>query len=500
MDALAHPPATRHDGAMASGRRDVREKQAVTVDGRTIPVTNLDKVMYPVTGTTKGDVIAYYAQIAPHLVRHAQGRPATRKRWVHGVGTAQKPGQVFFEKNLGPGAPEWVATATLHHSDGDKTYPLIDDAATLVWLAQLAALEIHVPQWRIGRDGAPGNPDRMVFDLDPGEGAGLAECVEVAMLLRPVLRDMGLDPVPVTSGSKGIHLYAALDGSASSDEVSQVAHELAKALESQHPDLIISSMRKADRHGKVLLDWSQNNASKTTICPYSLRGRERPFVAVPRTWRELASPSLKHLDLHEVLTRMKKREDPMAAIEGGGAPTPSGATPSSAAAVDEDVTDDKLGEYRRRRDASKTPEPVPPPAVRGRARASARRGGQPRFVIQEHHARRLHYDVRLEHEGVFVSWALPKGLPTDPKQNRLAVHTEDHPLEYGTFEGSIPKGEYGAGTVSIWDTGTYELEKWREGEEVIVVLHGRTPESDGQRYAFIHTSGDNWLLHRMKSD
>lgn len=488
---------------MAPRSGDAGEKRTVEVDGRTIPVTNLDKVMYPATGTTKGDVIAYYAEIAPYLIPHAEGRPATRKRWVHGVGTAQEPGPVFFEKNLGPGTPDWVATVTLHHSDGDKTYPLIDDAATLVWLAQLAALEIHVPQWRIGRDGEPKHPDRMVFDLDPGEGAGLAECVEVATLLRPVLQGMGLDAVPVTSGSKGIHLYAALDGSASSDEVSRVAHELAKALENEHPDLIISSMRKADRHGKVLLDWSQNNGSKTTICPYSLRGRERPFVAVPRTWRELASPSLKHLDLHEVLARMKKRDDPMAGLEGaGGAARATAARATAvvagAATADEDAVDAKLGRYRSMRDASKTPEPVP--SAGAHASTSSRRGGEPRFVIQEHHATRLHYDVRLEHEGVYVSWAVPKGLPTDTKQNRLAVHTEDHPLEYGTFEGSIPKGQYGAGTVSIWDTGTYELEKWREGEEVMVVLHGRTPETDGQRYVFIHTGGDNWLLHRMKPD
>ncbi|MGD8195477.1 ATP-dependent DNA ligase [Herbiconiux sp. P18] len=454
-------------------------EQTVTVGGHRLRITNLEKVLYPETGTTKADVFRYYAEIAPVLLPHSRDRPATRKRWVHGVGTDGHPGQVFFQKNLDEGTPDWVRRVDVQHSDHVNVYPLVNDAATLAWLAQIAALEIHVPQWRVDARGRRQNPDRFVIDLDPGEGAGLPECVEVAALARSILTGMGLEPVPVTSGSKGIHLYAPLDGSQSSEQVSAVAHELARALEADHPDLVVSDMKKTLRTGKVLVDWSQNNGNKTTICPYSLRGRSRPTVAVPRTWEELESPGLRQLELGEVLERMREREDPL---------TESGSGSSH--------DDDRLAVYRSKRDQAKTPEPVPssaPTSTDGRS-----------FVIQEHHARRLHWDFRLEHDGVLVSWALPKGVPDDPGQNHLAVMTEDHPLEYGSFEGSIPAGEYGAGNVTIWDSGTYDLEKWRDGREVIVTLHGQPSGGlgDARKVALIHTGrgGDdakNWLMHRM---
>ncbi|MEO8263464.1 MAG: non-homologous end-joining DNA ligase, partial [Pseudolysinimonas sp.] len=270
-------------------------EQIVEVGGHRVKLTNLDKVLYPETGTTKAEVLDYYSRVAEVLIPHARDRPATRKRWPNGVGTDAQPGQMFFEKQLPSHAPSWIKARDIEHSDGPKTYPLINDLPTLVWLAQMAALELHVPQWRFGRNGARKNPDRLVLDLDPGEGAGLPECVEVAKLVRGILKGMGLDPMPVTSGSKGIHLYAALDGTQTSDQVSMVAKELARILEGERPDLVVSDMKKALRGGKVLVDWSQNNGSKTTIVPYSLRGRSRPTVAAPRTWKELDSPGLAQL-------------------------------------------------------------------------------------------------------------------------------------------------------------------------------------------------------------
>jgi bifunctional non-homologous end joining protein LigD len=468
-----------------------QKKQVVSVGGHRLTLTNLDKVLYPETGTTKADVLAYYAEVADLLIPHAADRPATRKRWVNGVGTAEHPGKVFFQKNLDESTPSWVKRRAIEHKNHTNEYPLVNDVATLIWLAQIAALEIHVPQWRFGRAGRIKNPDRLVLDLDPGEGVGLQECAEVARYARAILKDMGLDPIPVTSGSKGIHLYAALDGSQTSDQISAVAHELARALEADHPRLIVSDMKRSLRVGKVLVDWSQNSASKTTVTPYSLRGRSRPFVAVPRTWRELASPELAHLDYAQVLTRMKRRRDPLADLAAGHAASPGSADDA------EEAGPDRLVRYRAKRDASKTPEPVPA----GRAPDAEGKS----FVIQEHHARRLHYDFRLEHDGVLVSWALPKGVPTDVKKNHLAVQTEDHPLEYGGFEGRIPVGEYGAGEVTIWDAGSYELEKWRDGKEVIVTLHGKDGGGLGgpKRLALIHTGGDgkatdDWLIHLMK--
>jgi bifunctional non-homologous end joining protein LigD len=464
----------RQDGDVAEGAR-----QLVEVDGRRLRLTNLDKVMYPETGMTKGEVISYYAEVAPVMVPLTAGRPVTRKRWVQGVGTPDAPGQVFFEKNLAEHAPDWVRRGVIQHSDGPKTYPIADNRATLVWLAQQASLEVHVPQWRFRPDGGRGNPDRMVFDLDPGPGMGLAECAEVARLVRAILDGMSLDAFPVTSGSKGIHLYAPLDGAQTSEQISAVAHELARALEADHPELIVSSMRKTLRERRVLIDWSQNNQNKTTIAPYSLRGRFRPTVAAPRTWEELDDPDLRHLEAHEVLERVAAGIDPTArlAASGGAAGGP-------------------LATYLSMREAGATPEPMPSSAW------GAPSEGLPRFVIQEHHARRLHYDLRLERDGVLRSWAVPRGVPEGTDRNNLAVQTEDHPMEYLVFEGTIPSGQYGAGSMTVWDTGTYETEKWRD-EEVIFTLTGRPGGPLGEvRLALIRTEGEGeksqWLLHRMK--
>lgn len=483
-------PAAGHSGVMEP------TSQVILVSDRRVTLTHLDKVMYPETGTTKADVLAYYATVAAVLLPHTTGRPATRKRWVHGVGTQSAPGPMFFQKNLEPGAPEWIKRGTIRHSTHTNDYPLINDLATLTWLAQMSALEIHVPQWRFGSDGTAQNPDRLVLDLDPGEGVGLAECAEVAVILRGLLTGMGLDPIAVTSGSKGIHLYCTLDMRSTSNEVSAVAHEIARAVEADHPDLVVSSMKKALRAGRVFIDWSQNNAAKTTITPYSLRGLPHPTVAAPRTWDELAAGDLGQLDYVEVLRRVASGTDPLASL------TPVAGRPETAPRASvSPAGDDRLATYRARRDAARTPEPVPAPT-----------GGAPAtptgtaFVIHEHHARRLHWDLRLEHDGVLASWALPKGMPTSSEHNHLAVRTEDHPLEYRDFEGTIPAGEYGAGTMRIWDSGTAEFEKWRD-DEVIVTLRPRPGGGLGgpRRCALIHTGGadraeNNWLIHLMKAD
>ncbi|MCU1515568.1 MAG: ATP-dependent ligase [Pseudarthrobacter sp.] len=459
--------------------------------GRELTLTNLDKVIYPATGTTKADVLAYYAAVGHLLIPAAANRPATRKRWVNGVGTAEKPGEVFFQKNLEDSAPGWLPRAAITHKDRTIYYPLVNDPATLTWFGQINSLEIHVPQWQVDSHGRQQNPDRLVLDLDPGDGAGLEECVEVALLARSILQDVGLEPVPVTSGSKGIHLYAGLDGTQTSDQISDFAHELARALEADHPGLAVSDMKKTLRKGKVLVDWSQNSAAKTTIVPYSLRGRPTPMVAAPRTWREISAPNLQHLDYKAVMRRVKAGKDPFAAVaSGSGHPGDPGELKT-----DDGGTHGRLERYRSMRDPNATPEPF-----------SGAEGTGDTFVIQEHHASRLHFDFRLEHEGVLVSWALPKGVPESGGKNHLAVQTEDHPMDYATFEGTIPKGQYGAGEVTIWDHGTYELEKWINGREVIATLTGAEGGGLGgtKKFALIHTGrGDadgQWLIHLMDKD
>ncbi len=287
-----------------------------TIDGHRIRLTSLDKVMYPSTGLTKAGVIDYMTQVAPHFLRHSHGRAATRKRWVDGVGTAQKPGETFFHKNLDEDAPSWMTSRSIRHRDHTNRYPILDSLATVVWFVQRGALEFHVPQWRLGARGKHMDPDRVVIDLDPDAGIELGAVAEIAFAVREALAEEGVDSIPVTSGSKGIHVYGALDGKRSSDEVTEWVRDVADRLADTHSRIVTATMSSAAREGKVLIDWSQNRASKSTVAPYSLRGRERPWVACPRTWDELGQSGLSQLEHHEVVDLLADRGDPLASITG----------------------------------------------------------------------------------------------------------------------------------------------------------------------------------------
>ncbi len=295
----------------------------VEVEGRTLKLSNLEKVLFPRTGTTKGEVINYYAQIAPVLLPHLADRAVTRIRWPNGV---EK--QSFFEKNAPAGTPSWVRTVTVPTSGsrwgeeseskaGELRFPIVEDLPTLMWLANLAALELHVHQWTVNRKDAVQPPNRLVIDLDPGEPAGLHECCQVALKVNDKLGERGLAGKAVTSGSKGLHMYAALDGGAlpgDFESTSPLAKEIAEELQAEHPNLVTAQMTKAKRPGKVFLDWSQNAGAKTTISPYSLRGRELPRVATPVTWAEVESGAeeefgLEQFRFEEVLERVADHGD-----------------------------------------------------------------------------------------------------------------------------------------------------------------------------------------------
>ncbi|AVZ40318.1 MULTISPECIES: ATP-dependent DNA ligase [unclassified Dietzia] len=529
-------------------------KESVEVDGRTIRFTHPDKVLYEATGTTKADVLEYYLAVAPLLMTYAGQRPVTRKRWPDG--TEDKS---FFEKNLPSHTPDWVSRVAIEHSSRTVTYPVLDSPATLAWFAQQAALELHVPQWTL-TDGEPGRTRRIVIDLDPGQDVDLDTTAKVALRVRDLLTEAGLASYAVTSGSKGIHLYARLDKAVTAKGASAVAKQIAQSLAKQTPDLVTATMKRSIRDGKVFVDWSQNSGAKTTVAPYSLRGRAEPWVAAPRSWEELGDGGLTHLHWDEMLKRLESEGDLLEGLEGpakkgGGSKknaTKKSATKKSSASrekksasskkssssssddgdpergssdssgadsgdsdsgsddsgsddstraaaeegcdtgpTDADAVVTSLEEYRRKRDRRKTPEPFD-----GEVETDRSDDDGPIFVIQEHHARRLHYDLRLEHHGVLASWAVPKNLPTEPKDRRLAVNTEDHPLGYETFEGTIPKGEYGAGHMTIWDRGTYECEKWKP-DEIIVWLHG---EKVSGRYVLIRTNAEKnqWIVQYMK--
>jgi bifunctional non-homologous end joining protein LigD len=254
--------------------------------------------------------------VARFLLPHLAHRPVTRIRWPHGTS-----GPSFFEKNLPPGAPSWlhsvvVPTSGSRSASGNDTirYPVVRDTADLTYLVNLASLELHVPQWRFDADGRPRSPDRLVIDLDPGTPAGLHECAQLALMVRDRLDRIGLASAPVTSGSKGMQLYAALPGEQDSDTIRDIAREIAQDLTRLRPELVVWKMTKSLRPGKVLLDWSQNVAAKTTITPYSLRGKEAPFVAAPRTWSEVERgtekrDALRQLDLDDVLARLASDGD-----------------------------------------------------------------------------------------------------------------------------------------------------------------------------------------------
>jgi bifunctional non-homologous end joining protein LigD len=303
-------------------------QQLITdVDGQTLKLTNLAKVLYPKTGFTKAEVIDYYLQVAPLLLPHLSDRPLTRKRWPDGTGSAY-----FFEKNAPRGTPDWVRTVTLP-TPGSSTgrdeadFVVADDIPTIVWLANLAALELHVPQWRIGLsdNGKQPHADLVVFDLDPGPSATVVECCDVALALRELLGHHGLECWAKTSGNKGLHLYAPIEPApsrASSAFAKKIAEQLAEAL----PENVTATMTKALRPGKVFIDWSQNASAKTTLAPYSLRGADEPRVSTPIDWEEVASatdPAELVFLPADVLARIAEYGDVLQGLYDAPKPLPS---------------------------------------------------------------------------------------------------------------------------------------------------------------------------------
>jgi bifunctional non-homologous end joining protein LigD len=319
------------------------DKIAVQVEGRPLALTNLAKVLYPADGFTKAEVLDYYQRISPVLLPHIAGRPMTLRRFPHGVGDLS-----FFEKHAPGHRPDWLRTeevvsrSSRSRSPGETvSYLVIDDLPALIWVVNLAALELHVPMWRFadpsttttthtthtthttGTTGTTGaeaygsaEPDLLVFDLDPGAPATIVECCRVAEALRPALEADGLRPLPKTSGGKGLQLYAPLSGR-TAEQASELALGYAQRFERELPRLVVSRMTKSARPGKVLIDWSQNNGSKTTIAPYSLRARDLPTVSTPVTWDEVAAcGSVADLTFTapDVLARIETHGDLFAAL------------------------------------------------------------------------------------------------------------------------------------------------------------------------------------------
>lgn len=440
-------------------------KTALKVGGKTLQVSNLDKVMYPETGFTKGQVIDYYVRASKFILPHLKNRPLTLKRYPNGVQE-----QHFYEKDAPSHKPEWVKTATVERRgrEGEINYVLINDLPSLVWAANLASLEMHV---FLARAPKIHQPTSIVFDLDPGPPATVLDCCVVASKIRGLLQGLKLESFVKTSGSKGLQLYIPLNTPITYETTQPFAKAIADLMAREHPDLVVSEMAKDLRGGKVFIDWSQNSDFKTTVCAYSLRAkRERPFVSLPFTWEEMEKACRKkdadalYFEAEEALDRMEEVGDlfePVLKLKqklprnfekaiGGVEPEPTPARKASKKRVLKGLGDHSLKAYEAKRDFSHTAEPAPRKVLKEKP-------GLPLFVIQKHQASHLHFDFRLEMDGVLKSWAVPKGPPYTRAERRLAMWVEDHPLDYARFEGTIAPGNYGAGTVMVWDIGTYEI-------------------------------------------
>lgn len=281
----------------------------VNIEGKHLKLSNLDKVLYPAAGFTKGQVIEYYVRVAPVLLPHLRGRPLTMKRYPNGVS-----GQFFYEKNCPEYRPEWVRVAPVWSAGNNKwmNYCLAQDLPTLVWAANLADLELH-SSLSLGKDIM--RPTSLVFDLDPGAPANIVQCCQVGLWIREIFTRLKLQCFPKTSGSKGLQLYVPLNAAVTYEQTKPFAHEMARLLEREHPKLVVSDMKKVLRTGKIFVDWSQNDDHKTTICVYSLRARERPTVSTPVKWEEVedcfkkGDPKLLVFEADKVLERAQRCGD-----------------------------------------------------------------------------------------------------------------------------------------------------------------------------------------------
>jgi bifunctional non-homologous end joining protein LigD len=454
-----------------------RKAKAAAIE-RKVAFSNVQKRYFP-SGFTKGDMLRYYIEVAPFILPHLEKRPVTLIRFPEGV-----KGESFYEKNAPAHTPDWIATYEVprRRHEGHINYILINNAETLAWCANLGTIEFHPFLHRVPKIDTP---THIAFDLDPGEGADIFTCIEVAVLLKDVFDGLGLTSFPKVTGSKGLQLYVPLNTAITYDSAQPFAKSVAELLERQRPDLVVSDMSKALRKNRVLIDWSQNSRSKTTVCVYSMRGkRDEPFISMPLTWRELMQARKKKdrdalfFSPEDALKRLGKTGDIFAPVL---------TTKQRLPEAFEQLAEKKsprasLVRYAAKRDFTQTDEP--PPRAPERVPPSETR----HFVIQKHAASHLHYDFRLEMEGTLKSWAVPKGPPYELGVKRAAFEVEDHPLDYMKFEGTIPKGQYGGGTVMVWDLGTYELLGGSHAKgDLKLRLHGKKLKGE-------------WHIFRIKSD
>jgi DNA ligase D-like protein (predicted ligase)/DNA ligase D-like protein (predicted polymerase)/DNA ligase D-like protein (predicted 3'-phosphoesterase) len=461
-------------------------------DGRELRLSNLDKPFWPEEGYTKGDLVAYYFNVADLILPYLRDRPLTMKRMPDGMA-----GGFFYEKTAPSHTPDWVERCHVD-SDDAKTgvigYLMVNDLATLLYVANLGCIEMHPLH---SRCGSVERPDYLFFDLDP-MGASFEDVLAVALHVKAALDALGLVGYPKTSGATGVQIYVPVVPGYSYDQVRDFVGTVGRMIERADRERVTMAWKIENRTGKVFIDHNMNRSGANIAAVYSMRPEAGATVSTPLAWDELedgVTPRDFRIDnVWERLARVgdlfegvrTSPQDLTAALEAVGMPSAKAApAPAASRRTSEDVIaasrDPKLGEYLRKRTFG--PEGTTEPAPGGAA------GAGNSFVIHKHRATRLHYDVRLERDGTLPSWAVPRGLPVQQRDKRLAVRTEDHPLEYGSFQGTIPKGHYGAGEVRIFDDGWYEPIEWTDAK-VSFRLHGR--RYPGLEFHFVKTRTD-WL-------
>ena len=461
-----------------------RTSRITQVGKRRIELSNLEKLLWPEDGVLKAELVHYYLAMAPTILAHIKGRPLSLVRYPDGI-----HGESFFQKNRPRYCPEWLD----HERVGDEEaegkiidYVLASDEASLVWLANHAAIELHhIHARRPHLD----QPDYFVFDLDPPEGTPFPEVAALAFELKDHLESFGYHTFCKTTGRKGIHVVAPLEPRYDFGTVFETAKALARPFVKARPGTTLE-IRRDKRPDKVLIDVYRNRQAQTIVSAYSLRGSPGAPVSMPLTWEELEGlQDPREHNVHTARQKVLERGDPWEAMAAHAVRlhTDREAAPKEERDPGESrtfKTPEQLQDYERRRSFGRSPEPAPgPDAGEGRA-----------FVVHRHHASRLHYDLRLEQDGALRSWAVPKGLPPRPGVKRLAVNVEDHPLEYLTFEGEIPKGEYGAGPMWVYAIGSYEVTRDKKDASFYFRLQSKQLTAE---YRLINTRGRDWLLERV---
>lgn len=454
-----------------------KQSQWVQIGKRQVELSNLDKVLFPEDGVLKAEIIEYYLRLAPTLLNHVKGRALTLIRFPDGI-----HGEMFYQKNRPEWAPEWLEFETLGKEK--KDYIIATEAASFVWLANLASLELH--QLHSRRPNFD-YPDYMVFDLDPPEGYNFQDIVDIAFQLKEFIETFGYTPFVKTTGGKGVHICCPIEPRFSFHDVFEAAQSIAQPFVDNHSDTCTLHIKKDARKGRVLVDIYRIRSGQSIVSPYSLRGRIGAPVSMPLTWDELRIlKDPKEYNIRNAADKVMNDGDAWDGIDASAVEIHTQrtrTTPKKLPRNPKHKQPEQLETYAKKRDFEKTREPA----------GQIIEAGGNNFVVHRHHASHLHYDLRLERDGVLKSWAVPRGLPPHPGVKRLAVQTEDHPMQYLTFDGAIPKGQYGAGEMWIYALGKYQITKDKKDG---FYFRLSSKEATGE-YRIHKMKGKEWLLERV---